>query len=183
MGEKVFARRPDEATAYSLARADVARLPHSAWQLRDRQVWNFTTNQIHRVTVQYNRETRTLQRNANATWSLVQGEGMINSVNPVLEEIMYRLGDLRAEIWVSKGDESRAALGFTPDGNRVTFELKNGEKPKTLVLEFGRPGVSPTKLPYALAVVDGQTWIFEFPPKLHFEVVRDLFSPLFRGAQ
>ena len=183
MGEKVFARRPDEATAYSLARADVARLPHSAWQLRDRQVWNFTTNQIHRVTVQYNRETRTLQRNVNATWSLVQGEGMINSVNPVLEEIMYRLGDLRAEIWVSKGDESRAALGFTTDGNRITFELKNGEKPKTLVLEFGRPGVSPTKLPYALAVVDGQTWIFEFPPKLHFEVVRDLFSPLFRGAQ
>ena len=50
---KVFARRPDEVTVYSLAPKDVARLPYAAWQLRDRRVWSFTTNQIARVTVRH----------------------------------------------------------------------------------------------------------------------------------
>jgi hypothetical protein len=176
---KVFARRPDEATVYSLTRADVSRLPRAAWQLRSRQVWSFTTNQIHRITVRRGGQTKTLQRNPNATWSLVEGTGMISTVNPVLEEIMFRLGELRANAWVDKGDTNRLVFGFTETSDRISIELRNGEKPVALVLEFGRPGLSPTQLPYALAETDGQTWIFEFPPTLFFEVVRDLFQPLF----
>ena len=176
---KVFARRPDEATVYSLTRADVQRLPRAAWQLRSRRVWSFTTNQIHHVTVRHRGQTKTLQRNPNATWSLVQGAGIVPTVNPALEEIMFRLGELRSNAWVDKGDTNRLRFGFAETSDRVTIELRNGEKPVVLVLEFGRPGLSPTQLPYALAEVDGQTWIFEFPPTLFFEVVRDLFQPLF----
>ena len=176
---RVFARRPDEATVYSLAKADVLRLPRAAWQLRSRRVWSFTTNQIHRVTVRHRGQTKALQRNPNATWSLAEGTGMISTVNPALEEIMFRLGELRANAWVDKGDTNRLELGFTETSDRITIELRNGEKPVPLVLEFGRAGLSPTQLPYALAEVDGQTWIFEFPPTLFFEVVRDLFQPLF----
>jgi hypothetical protein len=179
---KVFARRPDEATVYSLTRADVFRLPRAAWQLRSRRVWSFTTNQIHRVTVRYSGQTKTLQRNPNATWSLAEGSGIVPTVNPVLEEIMFRLGELQANAWVDKGDTNRLMFGFTESSDRVTIELRNGEKPQTLVLEFGRGGISPTGLPYALAVVDEQTWIFEFPPKLFLELPRYLFQPLFPVA-
>ena len=92
---------------------------------------------------------------------------------------MFRLGELQANAWVAKGDTNRLGFGFTESSDRVTIELRNGEKPQTLVLEFGRGGISPTGLPYALAVVDDQTWIFEFPPKLFLELPRYLFQPLF----
>jgi hypothetical protein len=180
---KVFARRPDEATVYSLSRADVQRLPRAAWQLRNRRVWSFTTNQIHRLTVRLRGQSKTLQRTANSTWSLVEGAGVFPTVNPVLEEILFRLGELRASAWVAKGDANRVALGFTEASDRVTIELRDGEKPSMLVLEFGRGGISPTGLPYALAVVDEQTWIFEFPPDFFYEVARDLFQPFFPVAQ
>ena len=176
---KVFARRPDEATVYSLAKADVMRLPRAGWQLRNRQVWNFTTNQIHRVTIRHRGQTKTLQRSPSATWSLVEGTGIIPKVNPVLEGIMFHLGELRANAWVDKGDANRARFGFTDTTDRITIELRNGEKATALVLEFGRGGLSPTQLPYALAETEGQTWIFEFPPDLHFLVIRDLFQPFF----
>ncbi len=176
---KVFARRPDEATVYSLARQEVLRLPRAPWQLRSRRVWSFTTNQIHRVSVRHRGQTKTLQRNPTGSWSLVEGTGMISTVNPALEEIMFRLGELRANAWVDKGDTNRLLFGFTESSDQIRIELRNGEKPQALLLEFGRAGLSPTQLPYALAVVDEQTWIFEFPPTLFFEVVRDLFQPLF----
>jgi len=177
--KKVFARRPDEATVYSLAHDDVAKLPRRAWQLRDRRVWSFTTNQINRVTLQHNGKTRTLQRSPNATWSLVEGAGIVDTVNPSLEEALYRLGELRASVWVDQGDTNKAIYGFTEGSDRITIELKNGDKPQVRVLELGRPGFSPTGLPYALATADGQTWILELPPAIWFEnIVRDLFNPM-----
>jgi len=180
---KVFARRPDEATVYILAKADVMRLPRAAWQLRNRQVWSFTTNQIHRLTVRYRGQTKTLQRSPNAIWSLVEGTGIIPSFNPVLEETMFHLGELRVNAWVAKGDTNRARFGFTDLSDRIAIELRNGEKPTILVLEFGRTGISPTQYPYALAETDGQTWIFEFPVELYMnEVVRYLFNSLFRDG-
>jgi hypothetical protein len=179
LDNKVFARRPDEATVYSLTRAQVSRLPRTSWQLRSRRVWNFTTNQIHRVTIRHRNQTKTLQRSPSATWSLVEGSGVILKVNPVLEEIMFQLGELRANAWLDKGDANRAMFGFTDTSDRIAIELRNGEKPIMHVLEFGRGGLSPTQLPYALAEIEGQTWIFEFPPELHFLVIRDLFQPFF----
>jgi hypothetical protein len=178
--KRVFARRPDEATVYSLAQADVAQIPYEAWQLRDRRVWSFTTNQVHRVSVRHQEKIRTVQRNPNASWTIVEGEGILSNY-AALEEIMYRLGELRAEAWVNRGEDKRALYGFTNVENRVTIELKNGDKPTQLALEFGGP--SPNQLPYALAIVEDKTWIFEFPPMLYFAVLRDLFGPMFKATE
>jgi hypothetical protein len=181
--KRVFARRTDEATVYSLSKTEVLRLPRAAWQLRDRRVWSFTTNQVHRLSLRHQGQTKTLQRNATATWSLAEGAGVVSTVNPALEDAVLRLGELRANAWVDRGETNRAAYGFTEHSTRITVELKNGEKPQPLVLEIGRPGVSPTGLPFGLAVVDGQTWIFEIPPVFYIEVlVRDLLNPLFPPA-
>jgi hypothetical protein len=179
-GEKVFARRPDEATVYTLARTDVARLPSAAWQLRDRRVWNFTTNQVTRLTIrrslQTNTFTKTLQRSPAGSWNYAAGsEGILNSAK--VEEAVHRLGDLRAAVWVARGDENRATYGFTENSDLITIDLKNGDKPHALTIEFG--GRAPNKLPYVLAVVDGQTFIFELPVTTFIELVRDLINPLF----
>jgi hypothetical protein len=181
---KVFARRPEEATVYNLDVKEVSRLPYAAWQIRDRQVWNFTTNQIGRVTVRHRGQSKTIQRNPNGSWSFAAGsEGIISNSAPI-EEIMFRLGELRASAWVAQGEDNKAFYGFKDTGDQFVFELRAGDKPgKTLVLEFGDPSSSspraPTSLPYAMAVADGQTAIFEFPPALFFELIRDLVSPMF----
>jgi hypothetical protein len=177
--KKVFARRPDEATVYGLAQDDVAKLPRHSWQLRDRRVWSFTTNQVHRVTLRHKGRTRTLQRAPNANWSIVEGSGVVEAVNPALEHAMERLGELRASVWVDQGDTNKASFGFTANSDRIAIELRNGEKPQLRVLEIGLPGFSPIGLPYGLTAMDGQSWIIELPPSLWFEnIVRDLFNPM-----
>ncbi len=178
--KKVFARRPDEVTVYSLAPKDVARLPYAAWQLRDRRVWSFTTNQVGRVTVRHGNVRKTLQRSPTGSWSFAEGtSGIMDNYAP-LEEMMYRLGELRANSWVAQGAARMAQYGFHDAGDQITIELRNGDKPRQLVLEFGdksRP--SPTSLPYAMATADGQTFILEFPPALYFELLRYLIAPYF----
>lgn len=177
---KVFARRPDEETVYSLPPKDVARLPYAVWQLRDRRVWTFTTNQVGRVTVRRAGTSKTLQRNPNGSWTFAEGTvGIIDNYAP-LEEMMFRLGELRASAWVAQGADRKASYGFTDANDQVTIELRGGDKPKTFVLEFGdKSKPSPNSLPYAMAVVDGQVYILEFPPALYFELLRGLFAPLF----
>lgn len=185
LDEKFFARRPDEAAVYFLDPREVARLPHAAWQLRDRRVWNFTTNQVASVTAQYQGQTRTLLRSATHQWNFAPGsQGVIN--NPLgIEELVHRLGLLRAEAWAALGDERRGDFGFRPDADRLTIELKNGDKPpQTLAIEFSHPTApGPNQIPYALATVDGQTRIFEMPITPFVLIVRDLFYPLKRAAE
>jgi len=180
---KVFARRPDEATVYSLPPKDVSRLPYAAWQLRDRRVWTFTTNQISRVTVRHGGMKKTIQRDPNTSWGFV--EGSQGTINPApLEEMMFRLGELRASAWVAQGTDNKALYGFRDTGDQITIELRNGDRPRALVLEFGddKTRRAPTGLPYAMSVADGQTFIFEFPPAFYFELLRNLFNQMFPAS-
>jgi len=180
-GEKVFARRPDEASVYALETRDVSRLPYALWQLRDRRVWRFTTNQVARVTAQYHGQSRAHQRSAAHQWSLAPGsQGVLNNP-PGIEETMHVLGQLRADNWVARGDDFRLAYGFKEDADRLIIELKNGDKPQTLTLEFGSR--APNNVPYALAYVDDQARIFEVPPQLYLHIVRDFFTSLAGDAK
>jgi hypothetical protein len=139
-------------------------------------VWNFTTNQVQRLTLEYRGKSRTLQRSPTHQWNLAPGsQGIIN--NPlVLEEVVHRLGELRAETWTARGEDYRLVYGFKQNADRIVIELKNGDKPQVLTLEFGNR--APNQVPYALAVVDDQTRIFEIPVTTFLLIVRDLFNPL-----
>jgi hypothetical protein len=174
--DKVFVRRADEpATVYALALADFLQLPAAGWQLRDRRVFSFSTNDVLRVTIQQHGYTRQLTRNTNGAWALAPGSvGIIRNTFAV-EETIHRLGELRAAIWVARGEEHRGPFGFTPDGHKLVFELKRGDKGSSVFLEFG--GKAPSQYPYALTELDGQPWIFEFPLSLYFQVLRDLSNP------
>ena len=162
---QIFAKRADESFVYEIKPSDFQQLPSAGWQLRDRRIWNFSTNDVTRITIHQNGKTREIVRTEANTWSLAPGsQGVINVFAP--EEISYRLGKLAAAAWVDRGDQNRARCGFTPDSLRLTIELKSGEKRE---IEFG--GDAPSQFPYAAVALDGQTWIFEFPVDLYYKLV------------
>jgi len=155
--DTISARRADENPVYVVKLADFQRLPTAAWQLRARRIWNFTTNDVRRLTVQQGSKTLQLVRNDTNSWAVAQGsQGMINGF--AIEEIAFRFGELAASAWVQPGDQNLARYGFSTNGLSLLFELKTGDK---LGVEFG--GLSSSGYPYAATKLNGQTWVFEFP--------------------
>lgn len=156
----IFARRADEPAVYAVRLADLSRLPATALQMRDHAIWNFNETNIARLTVRQNGRTLQLDRKGTNQWSVAAGsQGMINVF--AIEETAHRLGELAADAWVERGDQNRARYGFQPDGWRITVELTNGEKKSVELGGSAGPGTT-----YALAEVDHEPWIFEFPPVL-----------------
>jgi hypothetical protein len=179
-GDKVFVRRGDEPnTVYSVTPAEFDLLPGASWQLRDRRVWTFAPNQVKRVTVRHNGYTRQLMRNPAGDWVLAPGSQGIIKNTLALEETMHRLSELRAVVWTARGEEARNRYGFVEDGFRITLELAGGDSPSSVSVEFGNP--APSLHRYALTQREGQTWIFEFPLPLYFDVLRDLGNPPLRS--
>ncbi len=170
-GNDVFVRRADENSVYSVSLQDFQHTPSAAWQLHDRQVFHFTTNEVTRVVIEQNGEKRELIRKPGGHWSFGAGsQGVINPYS--LEETLYRLGQLRALVWVARGNEYRKALGFSDTGHKITFDLQRDKEPKVRTLEFG--GFAPSQFPYATSEIDGQPWFFEFPWPLYLDILRDL---------
>ena len=159
--DKVFVRRADESSLYTVQLADVERLPSASWQMRLRQIWNFNENDVAQITIHQDGKTRQIIRRGTNSWSLAPGsQGIINDL--AMDEVTHRLGDLAAVVWVELGDQNRAGYGFAPDNLKLTVELKDG---RNLTVEFG--GTAPSGFPYALTLLDGQPWIFEFPWALY----------------
>jgi hypothetical protein len=165
--DRVFARRADEDSVYSIRRQEYTYMPATAWQFREQRIWRFTTNQVAKISVQQDGETREVLRQPDGDWVRVKG---VAEVNPfAFEELALRLGELSAVMWLGRGEEARARFGFTTNAPRLSVELR-GEKPQTLTIEFG--GRSPLLRPYALAMVDGQPTVFEFPWPLYDDLQR-----------
>lgn len=178
-GDVVFARGADEKSVYTVPVSTISVLPRAAWQLRDRRVWAFTTNQVTRLTVTNNSQKRELVRSATGAWALAPGsEGVI--ISDAVEEAVYQLGELRAAVWVARGDEQRSQFGFDGKGYTLLIDVKSGDKLSTLTLEFG--GLAPSQFRYAMASIDGQNWIFEFPLVLYLQLMRDLSIPPLRSV-
>jgi hypothetical protein len=166
--DRAFARRWDEDSVYSISLREYTLMPAEAWQFRDHRVWRFATNQVAKITVQEGNETREVLRQTNGEWVVVKG--FANEPNPfALEEVALGLGDLRALMWVARGESARARFG-APTA-QLSVELR-GEKPQVLTVEF--VGRSPLLTPYGLVVIDGQPTVFEFPWTLYGDLQRYL---------
>jgi len=170
-GDKVFARRTDEGFVYAVKYADFQRLPMASGEMRERRIWNFSTNDVARVTIQQQGRVRQIVRNGAHEWSLALGsQGVINDL--AVEEAVKGLSQLTAVAWVARGDQYRARYGFTDNGQRITLELKNGDQ---VSVEFSSQA-SPNS-PYAAVTLDGQLWIFQFPTWLYDYAQRYLSVP------
>ena len=121
-----------------------------------------------RVAVSKGGVTRQFIRAANGQWAATSG-----AVDPfAIEETIFRLGDLTAVAWLGRGEAAKKEYGFGPDSVTLTIDLKDGDKVKTLSLEFAGP--RPLGVPYASILIDGQPNIFEFPWPLYYDIERYL---------
>lgn len=139
-GNMRLARRGSENSVVTvLDRGDLAR---AAWQLRDRRLWNFTTNQIAAISVLQQGATKRLIRQGSMQWTTeAESSGGFNPLT--IEETAYRLGQLRAERWVAWGDDRLPLYGFPQAACRIDVELKpqDGATPvHSLWLGRGSPG-------------------------------------------
>jgi hypothetical protein len=170
--DKVFAQRVDEpGFVYAVKLTDFQRLPAAGWQMRERRIWNLSTNDVARATIRQQGRARQINRNGPHDWSLAPGsQGVINDL--AVEETVSELCQLTAAAWVGRGAADRARYGFSENSHQVALELKNGEKAS---VEFNI--VAASGVPYGAVALAGEPWVFECPAWLYEYVQRYLSVP------
>ncbi|MBI3878128.1 MAG: hypothetical protein HY300_19565, partial [Verrucomicrobia bacterium] len=90
-----------------------------------------------------------------------------------LDEAMQRLGSLRTERWVARGELELVRYNFVPGAHKINVELNVDGKLQTLSLAFG-----PTtpRGPLATVYLDGQPVVFLFPALLYAEFIQNYFT-------
>ena len=174
--DKIYVRRSDENSVYTtrLEEKGWPVLPQSAFELRDRHIWNFTTNQVVGVAIEFKGKAYKLQRSGDGRWRFADvSQGIVNVF--ALEEAMFRLGQLWSIAWIARGKVDPARYGFTNPPHKLSIDVNNGDKATTLTVEFG--GQSLSGGPYALVELDDERTVFECPVRIYevySEVVRSL---------
>ena len=173
---KIFARRTDETSVYAVRPEDVRNLNATAWQFRDRRLWNFSENEVTRIVVKQRGITRELVRSGTNQWAFAPGsQGIINTF--AVEETAHRLGELTATAWVDRGEANRARYGFgvNDGGMQIAFDVKRDAKIETFNLDFS--AATSAHPAYGAVNLNGQTWIFECPPSVGAMVTSYLGLP------
>ena len=160
---EVFVQCGGEDFIYAITAQDFNRLPEAGWEFRDRQIWNFKVDDVAQITIHQNGGTRQIVHNGPDKWSLAAGsQDFVEGGN--IEQTARMFHDLAAISWLPR-NFSGSDYGFTTNSLQITFELKNSEK---RTVDFGA-GVRLGQGPSALAAVtlDGERWVFLFPPALY----------------
>lgn len=173
--DRLYARRHDEGSVYVVPRGDVDGLAWALWQVQDRAVWNFASNHVTAVTVDFDGRSRRLTRATDGRWSEA-GQPVDEVRNVALEETIFRLGRLRAEQWVHLGADRLPLYGISETRHRVSVELA-GTPARTNVVTVGF--MPQGRNPWA-AVTDPRTrqpLVFEFPRPLFMDYIVPYLSP------
>lgn len=177
--DQIYARLSDENSVYATKWVDSWKLPTQAYQLRDRQIWSFITNDVNSLTINALGRTNKMVRNAARQWTLSPDPTPLGGpLTNLVDEVLYRLGQLRAESWAASGDDQMARYGFSTPRNQITVEVGATNQARSLSMAFG--GESPAQNMYGAILRDGQRLIFEFrmPVYLMFtEIVKQLSAP------
>jgi hypothetical protein len=181
--ELIYVRSADESSdrpledspVYSIPRAAYQKLPTGGWQLRDRAIWRFTTNDVTRIIVRHEDKVMEVIREANGKWGLGPGTtGATNHFNSLgVDYLLDRLGRLDActmdkvgqpnsdDLWLDRGPEASSRIGFTEKSLTVEVELRGESGNRTLKVAL--MPIPRTLYPLGATTLDGQTGIFVFP--------------------
>jgi hypothetical protein len=174
---RVYVRRSDENPVYAVDANDAFGLPRAAFELRDRRLWQFQTNDVVSLSVTRQGTTQKLLRSSRGQWTFAPGsQGIVNTF--ALEEAVHRFGTLRARHWVARGQAALDRYGILQLGHRLEIELSRGGQTATLTLDFGAG--SPSGGPFAALELEGEPTIFECPLDVFYpydEVVRSMAPP------
>ena len=164
--DEIFVRRSDENPIYALKRNDLEFFPLAAFELRDRRIWDFTTNQVAGLTLQIRGETRKLLRSPTGDWTFAAGsQGIVNTF--ALEEAVFQLGQLVARAWVAQGGDNLDRYGIPQLNHKLTVEFVGTAAAKPLTVEFG--ATSRTGGPFAVTTLESGPVVFEFPIEIYNE--------------
>jgi hypothetical protein len=160
----VYVRRADEESVYAISPADYERLSFTGFQFRERRIWNFAATNLARVTIHQDGRTRQIIHLGTHKWMLPAGsEGVVDDL--ALEEIARGFGELSAGFWTERGAKDLARYGIIGSYS-LTLELGTNEKRE---VQFG---TNINTLPcFAAVKLDGETWVFEFPADLYYNLV------------
>jgi hypothetical protein len=165
----VYVRRADEDFIYALGPEDYAKLltddgrvpGDQAWQFRERRIWNFSESDVTQITVRQNGKTVQMLHRGPNDWVVAAGsQGVINP--PAIEDTAHDLGYLAAVAWMARGTGIPPGFGFKPDNLSLTVTLKNGQ---SLQVDFG--ALISSQIPYAAVTLEGERWVFIFPPDVY----------------
>jgi hypothetical protein len=167
---QVFARRIGEKSVCGIAPADYEALPSASWELRDRHIWNFDVNDVVGLTIEQEGKKREILHTGTNGWRLAEGStGSIN--DSAVENTVQELGRLKAFKWMGHGPDKPAAFGIDGKIYQLTIALKNGEKRS---FQLGKE----TQFSACASVMlDGEPWVFEFPPDVFPSVQYCLMIP------
>ena len=97
------------------AKSDALELPQYTFELHDRRIWQFSSNQVAGLTITIKTNTWKLIRTGEGQWKLgPDSQGIINPF--ALEEAAYRLGQLWSRAWIIPARAKPVAVQFR--GNR-----------------------------------------------------------------
>jgi hypothetical protein len=176
---EVFVRRADEDFVYAVTAEDFNRLPESAWEFRERHIWDFTEGDVAQITLHQGGKTRQIVHNGSNKWSLAAGsQGIINP--PAIEETTHRFGGLTAAGWVGRNVTELEKLGFNTNNLQIVIQLNELKNNAKYTVDFGAPISNQTAL--AAVMLDGERWVFVFPPVLYQFVLSYLSVPVPQGG-
>jgi hypothetical protein len=171
-GEKVFARRTDEPGVYSIGSADLAALPFSAVQLRE---CHFAPSNVVRVVVKQQGRSRILERMADGTWRISQGNGA-GFVAASAEETVYRLGSLNAFRLNIDERQATNVASFKQLAHEIVIQMAPGNAIQQYRLRIVFDGGDQV---YALLNLDDgpQAVGINIPGPLYADLLRDFSAP------
>jgi hypothetical protein len=157
---KVNARVLGENSIYATRAESVNKLPIQPFQLWDRQLWQFTTNEAKGLAIVAGGETNGVTRDATGQWRYVaNGKPLEEMMTGILDELLFRLGNLRAEAWVACGEDKTAMYILPSRAFRLVVDLVRAGKPQTLELVVGNQAMSNNL--YATTIWNGKVVVFE----------------------
>lgn len=174
-GNRILARRPDENCIYAVRLDEMLELPQRAFELHDRRIWQFSTNQVSSLTVSISTNSWKMMRTGDGQWRLsADSQGIINP--DALDEAVYWLGTLWSRAWVIPANNDLSQFAFNETRHTLTVEINAGaDKSKTLSVQFGK--ISPTGGPFGLTTLECGPTVFEFPIEIfqrYQEAIRSL---------
>jgi len=164
--DRIHVRRSDETPVYIVQLAPLAELPHQAFRLWERQIWNFSTNDIVRLTLSSPVGTNTATH-SNSGW-------VSDAVaNAAIEEAAFRLSTLSVARWVAKGEEAVKAAAITSESQTLEVELRRPTGTEVLRVQFGKQALQHNvyaKVPAS----PGEPVVFEFPGEIYHLLIQHL---------
>ena len=129
--DRIYVRRSDETPVYITKFADFYVLPSKIFELRHRQIFNFSPSNVISLTISTQQQTRVYSPDAQHRWS----EDPIQ--NAAMEEALFRFGHAEAMGWVAKGAGGLTSHGINADSLGVRLKLNLAGREIEQELRFG----------------------------------------------